>query len=273
MTIKNAFFLFVLSSAMVSCGGDKESNGAENGEDQSEVEEVVKKTCFLSKATFTFGDSERTMNFTYENDMLNNIVMKTEGRDDQELKFEYDGENLSSFTLDKTKGTYVYEEGRLVEITGEGSVTTRKFEYNEEGQIVKQNTIMGTRIYMTHVYEYNEAELPVKVSMMDGSGNVTEENELKYDDKRNPFVGTSGLANTMELMLGYPIGNAANNVVEIKKIYKKKTSYKINGEYKMPGDEELSKVVYEYNEDDYPISISRAKNSSESKMKLEYDCK
>ena len=73
-------------------------------------------------------------------------------------------------------------------------------------------------------------------------------------------------------MLGYPVGNYAHNAVSIVKTYKKKSSWKVNGEYKMPGDTETNNITYEYNEDGFPSAHIRGRNDNEIRTEMSYIC-
>ena len=55
-------------------------------------------------------------------------------------------------------------------------------------------------------------------------------------------------------------------------MYKKKTNYKVGGEYKEAGDSEVNEIEYTYNENDYPVSMSRLRKGEKTTMTLEYNC-
>lgn len=262
---------------LISCGDS--ANSEESTEETTEEvaqEEVVEETknCSLASFSFKLGDNGRTMNFNYTDGVLDSVVTSTMGKEEtQSMTYSYnENGTLASFQLDQSIANYSYDEnGRLTEIAGEGNLNTRTMEYDDAGNIVKQVTMFGDKPYTTHVYEYKNGA-PVKVTILDKNGEATEENTITYDDKPNPFAGKGLFANSTEMMLGYPVGNYAHNAVSIVKTYKKKSSWKVNGEYKMPGDSETNDVTYEYNEDGYPSAHIRVRGEKEIRTEMSYIC-
>jgi len=268
---------FVMAVMLVSCGGDtakdgEASNDDANNEQQEEVAES--KNCTLQSFSFKLGESGRTMNFKYNEGVLDSVETVTMGRDmTQSMAYTYnENGTMATFQLDETIATYVYDEsGRLTQITGEGSLNTRTFEYDDAGNIVKQVTMFGDKPFTTHEYIY-ENGAPIKVTISDKNGEATEENTITYDDKANPFAGKGLFSNSMEMMMGYPVGNYAHNAVSIEKTYLKKSSWKVDGEYKMPGDKESNDIKYEYNEVGYPTAHIRVRGDKEIRTELTYIC-
>lgn len=274
--MKKLFLFLSVSSLIVSCSGKsaEEDQSLADDETSDVAEEVQKKTCELTTFSFELGASKRTMNFSYTEDgKPESVVINIENKEDQTMNYTYNDEgNLTKIETGPTKLSYVYDGDRLVKINGEGGVSTREFEYDGEGRIVKQVTVFGGKPYTTHKYSYTNG-LPTIITVLDKNGEEIEEYTLEYDDKNNPFIGKGALSNSMEMLLGFPAANTPNNVISIKKTYKKKSSFKINGEYKNPGDVDESKIIYVYNEDDYPTSIARENNGKRSEMELDYNCK
>lgn len=273
--MKKLFLLLSVSGLVVACSGEANEQDQPTAENETpEVQEEVKNTCELTTFSFELGSSKRTMNFKYDEEgKPESVVINIENKEDQTMNYTYDDEgNLVQIETGPTKLSYVYNGGKLSKINGEGGVSSREFEYDGEGNIIKQVTVFGGKPYTTHQYTYSNG-LPTNVLVLNKNGEEIEEYELAYDDKSNPFVGKGALSNSMEMLLGYPPANTAHNVVSIKKTYKKKSSFKVNGEYKNPGDVDESKIMYDYNEDDYPTSIARENNGKRSEMELGYDCK
>lgn len=276
---KKQLFPTALFSALllVSCGGheEKETAATEDQNETSEAEVVEQKSCNLKSYSFALGDRSRTMNFTWDGDHVSSVETVTSGSDQtQKLTYSYnENGTVASFELDGGKANYIYnDEGKLTEIKGEGSLNTRTFEYDDQGNIVKQVTLFGGKPYTTHEYSY-ENGVPVKVAVYDKGGALTEENAITYDDKHNPFVNMGVFANSSEMMLGYPVANQEHNVAKITKTYKKKTSYMIDGAYKMPGDTETNELNRAYDENGYPVSEIMKRGDNEIKSEFTYDCK
>lgn len=274
---KQTFFAFGFAALLMAACGGESSNSTENGEDSEEVVEleVEKKTCYLTAMEFELMNKERTIKFEHENGKVSSSKLFVQGEDkNQDSKYERnENGQLTQIMTGASILKYVYDsQGKLMSIDGGGNFNTRTFEYNAEGQIVKQVTMFGSKPYMTHLYEYNEEGLPVMVTILDKSGAETDVSEITYDDKRNPFKGMGASSNSMEMMMGYPVGNCEHNVINIKKTYKKKSSYKIQGKYKMPGDVDENEITFEYNEDDYPVSMSRKSGENTRTVTLSYDC-
>jgi uncharacterized protein RhaS with RHS repeats len=153
---------------------------------------------------------------------------------------------------------YIYApDGKLQEINAGGSFMPRHFSYNDKGQIVKQQTMFNNKVYTSMEYKYDGANRPVAVKVLDKDGQAEYTVQFKYDDKPNPALHTSAMSNVLEMFYGYPVGNAANNVVEAVTTYHKKTAYTINGKHMDAGME--NKVVhnYTYNEDGYPLTAQQ----------------
>lgn len=269
--LASAFFMSVM---LISCG-DSEKSEKNSNEVTPEETAVESKNCNLNSFSFQLGEMGRTMNFIYDGDVLNSVNAITLGKNDTlSMTYTYnENGTLASLQNDNSIANYIYnEEEQLTEIKGEGSLNSRIFEYNEEGNISKQTTMFGNNPYTIHEYTY-ENGAPVKVSIVDKNGEVTEENVITYDDKPNPFAGKGIFANSTEMMYGYPVGNHTNNIVSIVKTYKKKSAWKVNGAYKMPGDTDTDTITYEYTEEGYPSARINTKGDREIRLEMTYDCK
>ena len=161
------------------------------------------------------------------------------------------------------KATYVYDEqGRVKEINANTGIMPRQFEYNDKGQIVTQTTLFsaapgGTpKPYNIATFEYDAKGAPVKVINKNTKGKVLVTWELKYEDKKNPFVG-AGFGNIDELFIGYPVGNYKFFAVEKKMI----------GKGMKP-----SQLTYTYNEWGYPVTMTDASKGEHGITTLAYDC-
>lgn len=265
--------LFVLAS----CGGESSNDEKDGGNSTGETkDEVVKKTCKITSMSFKLGDKDRVLQFEYkEGGDLSKVETIVNGEDqNQTMSFNYhENGKLQAFLSGSMIAAYVYDDNeRILKINGESGLNTRSFEYNDQDQISKQVTEFGGKPYMTHEYKYDANGQPTEVSVFNKAGELTEVNTIKYDDKINPFVNKGVSVNSMEMMLGYPVGNQTHNITSITKVYQKKSSYQINGAYKQPGDMDVNEIEYTYNENGYPISMSRLRKGEKSTMTLEYNC-
>lgn len=260
----NYLLLFGLLTTMTltSCGGAESAEDAagETAETQEEAAEPEAKSCKLKSYSFQLGDKSRTLHFNYDGENLKTLEMTEAGNDEkQAMNYTYDESgNLSSFELDKSKATYVYDaDGRLIEIKGEGNLNTRTFEYDEQGRMIKQVTLFGGKPYTTHVYSYDN-ETPTKVELM-MKGELYETYALLFDDKKNPLMHKGIFANSAEMMLGYAVANFHHNVVSVTTTNKK-------------GEEDKREYTYEYDENGYPTSEKRKRGDQEIVTVYEYDC-
>jgi len=278
MKLKNLILTLPISLfILVSCGDQSTDADDKTGSTDQPVEDgVAKKNCHITSMSFKLGDKDRVLKFEYkEGGGLSKVETLVNGEDlNQTMAFNYhENGKIQAFLSGSIIAAYVYDDdGKVLKINGEKGLNTRTFEYNSEDQIIKQITMFGTNPYMTHEYKYDANGQPIEVSVFDKSGELTEVNTIKYDDKINPFVNKGALVNSMEMMLGYPVGNQAHNITSISKEYKKKTNYKVGGEFKEVGDVDENKIEYRYNENDYPVSMSRLRNGEKTTMTLEYDC-
>lgn len=278
MKTKKYLFGLALTSvfAVYSCGNGSESVKEEITEEEV-VEEVVELSCQIKSYSFSLGEMSRTMNFSFdESGKVNSVETVDAGKEEsQVMNYAYDENGkLSSFELDKSKATYLYNEsGQLTEIKGEGNISTRTFEYDDQGRINKQVTLFGRKPYTTHLYTRTEDGALSGLTILDNKGEETEAYVLTFDDKKNPFVNLGAFANSGEMMLGYAVGNYEHNLVKTEKTYKKKTSYMIDGEYKNAGDTEINELKLAYNESGYPTEVIRTRGDDEIATKIEYDCK
>lgn len=253
----NYLLLFGLLTTMTitSCEGTESTEDA-----VGETAEPETKACKLKSYSFQLGDKSRTLFFNYDGDNLKTLEMTEAGTDEkQAMNYTYDESgNLSSFELDKSKATYVYDaDERLIEIKGEGNLNTRTFEYDKQGRMIKQVTLFGGKPYTTHVYSY-ENETPTLVELM-MKGELYETYALLFDDKKNPLMHKGIFANSTEMMLGYAVANFQHNLVSVTTRNKK-------------GEEDKREYTYAYDENGYPASEKRKRGDQEIVTVYEYDC-
>lgn len=280
--MKHYFLLLILISGvfLFSCQNATDNNVETNDSTNvvnDEPVEVIKKTCSLSKFSFDYGGNKNEIKFIYneEGKIVSSEMKWGESEEVRSAAYVYNEDgSLAEVGTDGSKIKYIYDEkGKLVTLEGEGSLSTRTLEYNDAGQIIKQNIMLGGKVFSSFIYEYDENGAPVKASLYDNKGEEAEVYEISYDDKINPFAGMAAFGNVSEMLMGYPVGNYIHNVNGITKTYVKKTAYMINDEYKNAGDKDVDKITFEYNESDYPISILKEQNGKQASTLLEYDCK
>lgn len=255
---------------LVSCGSEPKN------EKKREAYEEVKKECKLSSMNFDLGKLKRTLAFDNKED--GRIIIQTidNGKDiGQTMHFNlHDHGGIQAFLSGTMIAGYVYDDNnKILSINGEKGLTTRRFEYNKKGQLVKQITIFGDEVNIIHVYAYDSYNQPIKVLIYDKYNELIEENVLRYDDKINPFKNKGAVINNTELLLGFPVGNHDHNIVEITRTYMKNTTYKIRGALRKQGERQVERNYYQYDERGYPLQISRMKNGEKAIMTLTYDCK
>ena len=261
----------VLLLLVTSCGG--ESSG--DGEKAKNEKKESTQNCEIASMTFEMGRDMRTLEFHYGNGVLQRIETYENGANkNSTMAYSFDKQGkLTSFLSGSVIAKYVYnDEGKIISINGERGISTRTYSYNDHGQIIKQVTEFGGNLYITHEYEYDADGQPVKVNIYNKDGELTEVNELKYDDKINPFKNKGTFVNSMEMLLGYPVGNQNHNIIAIKKIHKMESAYTVNGKKMMPGDIEDNEISYKYNAGGYPVELSRMRNGKKTVMKIEYNC-
>ncbi|MBL4861915.1 MAG: hypothetical protein JKY09_02715 [Crocinitomicaceae bacterium] len=273
MKKRNILFALPFSLFMLgACGGD--GTDPLNNDPIADDQKQPKKMCMMKTMSFELGTSKRVMFFEYKKGKLSTVKTDIEGKESQTMVYNFNKSgNLQSFLSGSTIANYVYNgKDQLISIDEERGLSTRTFEYNDEGQISRQVTVFGGKPYTTHIYEYDADGQPIKVTILDKSYEETEVNEITYDDKSNPFKNKGGMVNSMELVLGYPVGNQDHNVITIKKTYKKKTAYQVNGKYMNPGDVVVNQISYEYNENGYPTSMHRKRGNKERELVIAYTC-
>jgi hypothetical protein len=257
--------LFVL----VSCDSDSKI-------DAQEVKEEAKKECQLVSMNFDLGGIKRRLAFDNKKD--GQVIIQTidNGKDiGQTMHFNlHEDGRIQAFLSGTMIAAYVYDDdNKLLSINGEKGLNSRKFEYNEKGQLIKQVTMFGDKINMVHTYEYDADNQPTKVLIYDKYDELIEENAIRYDDKINPFKNKGAVINNTELLLGFPVGNHDHNVVEIKRTYMTNTTYKIRGAFRKKGDRQVDRNYYKYDKSGYPFQVGRMKMGKQSIMTLNYDCK
>lgn len=260
----NYLFVFsiALSSMLFSCGNSETAeNDEQNSEStENEIVEAAPKHCKLKSYSFQLGDKSRKLSFIYDGDNLKSLEMTEKDSDTkQSLDYAYnESGSLSAFSFDKNKATYTYaENGQLTEIKGEGNLNTRTFEYDENGNMIKQVTMFGGKPYTTHTYSY-EGGTPTKVELS-MKGELYESYAITYDDKNNPLQNKGVFANSSEMMFGYPVANFAHNIVTVVTTNKK-------------GETEERSISYEYNENGYPTKEIRKRGNQEIVTEFDYDC-
>lgn len=273
--MKFKFFLFTLPIALLvlsSCGDDVPENTPES---RTKKAGVVEKGCKLEAMAFESGENSRVLRFSYKEGILSNVETIENGVDlNQSMVFNYqDHGGIQTFISGAVISSYIYDDAnRVLKIKGEKGGSTRTFDYNDQNQIVKQITSLNDVVYVTHEYEYNNLGQPAKVSVYDNVGDLVEINLIKYDDKINPLRNTGIELNNMEKIFGLPVGDQEHNVIEVNKIYKKNTTYKVNGEFKKEGDIEINQIDYKYDAKGYPIELVRLRNGRRMVMHLKYLC-
>lgn len=273
MRLKLFLLPLLVALFLVSCNDDEMKKNPSTMEDVKVT--VVNKKCQIQTMNFDFGDKKRVLEFKYQNRKLAKVETIENGVDlNQTMAFNYnDHGGIQTFLSGAVIAAYIYDDkNRILKINGNKGLSTRTFEYNENGQISKQITINGGRPYIIHEYKYDKKGHPIEVSIYDNKGELTEVNQIKYDNQINPFKNKGVFVNSMEMLLGFGVGNFDHNVVEIVKTYKKDTNYKINGAYKLAGEKEVNKIKYKYNENGYPVEMFRIRSGSETVMTLTYKC-
>ncbi len=256
--------LFVL----FSCDSDPKN-------DEQDGKEEAKKECQLTSMNFDLGDRKRSLVFEYEKDGRLGIQTVDDGKDiGQTMFFNFhDDGGIQAFLSGTMIAAYVYDDdNKILSINGEKGLNTRKFEYNEKGQIIKQVTLIGDKANLVHSYEYDDDNQPVKVSIYDKFDELIEENVIQYDNKINPFKNKGAVINNTEMLLGFPVGNHDHNIVEITRTYMTNTTYKIRGALRKKGERQVNRNFYKYDKRGYPLQVGRMKMGKESIMTLTYDC-
>jgi YD repeat-containing protein len=219
------------------------------------------KSCKLIKMVIGPGQE---FNFSYEGNQISGMSIKIGDRE-RKVSYAYreDGK-LLALSTERGKVEYVYDEkGLLTNITSE-IIHSSSFDYDSNGKITGLK--MGAKYFD---YTYTNGN-PTKVLIKDTKGDVLEEVNIGYDKKPNVLSGVGPLGNAYELMYGYPVGNAENNIVSIKTIYKKDTKWKINGELRKAGDTLEMKSIHEY--DQYGNISSTKEEGSATRSTFQYSC-
>ena len=164
--------LFVL----VSCDSDSKI-------DAQEVKEEAKKECQLVSMNFDLGGIKRRLAFDNKKD--GRVIIQTidNGKDiGQTMHFNlHEDGRIQAFLSGTMIAAYVYDDdNKLLSINGEKGLNSRKFEYNEKGQLIKQVTMFGDKINMVHTYEYDADNQPTKVLIYDKYDELIEENAIRF---------------------------------------------------------------------------------------------
>ena len=252
-----AGYLFSIATACSNTSPSSES-GSLPGTPATTSDPVEKaQSCTLQSSSMGSGTFRTESAYSYEGQNLKQIISKR-GEKTFTTLFTYDPQGR----LDSVRSLpgesffrYVYApDGKLQEINAGGSYMPRQFSYNDKGQIVKQQTLFNNKVYTTMEYQYNKAGLPVEVKVSDRDGQAEYSVKFSYDDKLNPALHTSAIFNVFEMFYGYPVGNAANNVVEAVTTWHRKTAWTTNGKHMEAGMENKLVHSYTYNEQGYPIT-------------------
>jgi YD repeat-containing protein len=286
MRQKNTFLWPALTMATLTVAacddGDTEENGTKGepvasaepatpaATDQANEAEPSKpepaKTCQLQSFHFEIGGQARQMEL--EHDEEGRVVTVHAKRNDREdeLAYEYDEEGRLAGVKGAGKSalSYEYDGDRLKAIRGKGSFNDRVMEHDEQGRVVKVVTLFRGKPYQTNEYEYGDGECPARMTVTNRKGKLVEEHAYEYDDQVNPLAGLSAMANALELTEGPPVANCPHNMVALKRTWKTRTSYKINGERKKPGDTMTQRMALEYNEWGYPVSRGQVQDTDAS---------
>ncbi|MES0489158.1 MAG: hypothetical protein ABUK01_04150 [Leptospirales bacterium] len=223
------------------------------------------KKCKPAKLEYSIGDAIRVTDFAYKNGKLisSHISMKDGSKD-----FGYSHYAYREYgKLDKVSNTYLgtmkFEHNNTYQLTSiETKLGTIQFELDKKGRIVTESSPMGKR-----TYEY-ENDLPVKATIYDYNGNLYSVNEYVYDDKPN-FMIQVYAGNPLQLLHGFAVAHAKNNVIKIVETYQQNLKYEVNGKKWKKGEVDTQEIVYQYSEDGYPIS--QKLNDSDT-MRVEYVC-
>lgn len=231
---------------------------------------VVPTACNLITMEFKLGESSRSIEFSYENGVMKEGIMTMPETDStQTLNYSYENGNLVEFSLNlgeqEMVGSYSYADSLLQKFkSGPEDVFLA---YDSLGRIAQDSSR-----YKKRVYTCNSEGLPINAIIYNAAGEEIERVEVTYDDKINPFKGKSAFVNTLEVLIGYPMANQTRNITSIQTTYLKKSKYRINGVYKKKGEVAQTNFEYDYNELNYPTSISVSTESGEDIMELKYEC-
>ncbi len=259
----------------MACGGGSDKSAEDPikaGNDSPE------NACSITEMKFSLGQQQRSIKIIYDGSRVKQISLNIDGKpSEQQVAFGYDTDGRLKTVkdlLNKSGMKYHYDgQGRLLSIEGEGNLSNRTFEYNEQGQIIKQSTVMNGKPFAVQEFEYDEAGQPVVSKIFDTQGALSHTTTFEYDDKYNPFVGLGAFMNSMELMLGYPIGNYGHNITRMTTTYSQKSKWKIDGSYKNPGEQVEKSLFYEYNAEGYPVKVTRNKGGDrENQTTMTYNC-
>lgn len=274
MSIRFAYFVFPLLLIFISSCEETKPAPHKGDEAKKEVKKASKE-CRMTSMSFIIGSTPRTLRFFYDQSVLSKIETYENGENiNTTMAYSFnDKGGIQSFLSGRVIAKYVYDDnGRVRSINGERGLNTRTYEYNSKGQVIKQITEFGGKPQTVHEFEYDSKGQPFIVRVYNKNGVLTEVNEITFDDEKNPFKNKGAFVNSMEMMLGYPVGNFEHNVIAIKKTYKKKSSYTIGGKYKMPGDVDNNRIAYRYNNSGYPVEVSRIRSGQKSTMQITYEC-
>ncbi|MBC7920802.1 MAG: hypothetical protein H7Z75_06880 [Ferruginibacter sp.] len=214
------------------------------------------QSCTVSRSTTGSGEQQTPSEYSYQGGQLREIRTESDGRSFRAV-FTYNTQGRPDsvrLTPGKSYLKHVYApDGRLQRIEAGGSYLPRRFTYNDQGRISRQEAWLNNQVFASMEYDYDQSDNPVTVKVLDKAGKPEYTVALKYDDKPNPARHTSALHNPLELLYGYPVGNAKNNLVEAVTTYHQKTAYKVNGKHLEAGTQDKALLEYTYNENGYPI--------------------
>ncbi len=63
------------------------------------------------------------------------------------------------------------------------------------------------------------------------------------------------------MLCGYPVANSLHNLVEVTTNYHKNPGYRVNGEEIKAGTNQVKALAYAYNQQGYPVSLSKEKTA------------
>jgi len=239
----NKLYILILSTLVLASCGPK-----------------VSKNCQLEKI---LSENGKEIVFSYTDGRLSGMTIKIKGRE-QEVTYSYteDGK-ISELSTDRGSIKYIYNDKGVLTKTESKILHSSSFDY-ANGQITGQK--MGAKYFE---YAYKDGN-PNKVLIKDSNGDLLEQVDITYDKNPNAMSDIGPMGNFHELMYGYPVGNAKNNIVSVTTTYKKDTKWKINGELKKAGDVVEAEYAHEY--DSHGNVVSTKNKGTEQAATYYYNC-
>lgn len=223
--------------------------------------------CQLRKIEFTINNETRHFKLIWDNGLLRHIRGDIEGKNPISIDFDYDEHsNLihqeTSFNQNNDPLDYIYDQnGYLIESKGE-RVFNRKFKY-KNGMMSEESRWKDEKILLTIQYTW-ENGLVTESKELDPVGKVIKTNKFYYDNKHNPLQNLGALLNPNEIIYGYAVGNAKNNLIKIETIFNQDVAW----QDKEAGNMDTKTIELTYNANGYPLSVK-----SDQEFKYFYSCR